>query len=100
MKQPTEPLEFYEAELQEVGKKINRTHTKEQKERFMGELKMYAMEKGYKQGWAQYQYREKYGVWGNDPRIKNAKPKPVTDLVLGFIKHQAIKRRKGRGNAL
>lgn len=102
MKQKTEALEYYEADLKEVvreGNKANRKTGWDEKKQFMGELKMYAMEKGYKQGWVAHQYRSKFLVWPNDARVKNSPPVPVTDLVRGWIKHQAIKRAKSKAVA-
>ncbi len=86
----------HEAELQEVvleGKQANRKESWDQKQQFMSELKGYAMKKGYKQGWAAYQYKLKYGVWGSDKRVKDAPPKAPTMLVMGWVKHQAMKNR-------
>jgi len=97
MKQPTEPLEFYEAELQEIGKKINRTHTKEQKERFYAGVQGWVRKKGYKPGMAAHIYRERYGVWPN--AFRNVKPKEPDADVMNYIKHRAIKRAKSKAAA-
>lgn len=97
---PSEPIPVHEADLQEInrakiaeGKKANRTDSWESKVEFMGQLKAYCVSKGYSKGWASHKYREKYGVWPNDPRVKNAPMTNIGDEVKGWIKHQAIARR-------
>lgn len=67
-----------EGELVELGmaaklkRKNNGEMTWPEKERFFGELKGYRQEMAYKEGWAAAKYREKTGVWPNDPRVKYA----------------------------
>ena len=96
-KKPGEPLEYYEADLQEVGKKANRTMTHEQKAEFYGGLLAYAKRKGYNPGWAAHAYREKTGVWPN--AYKNAPEVEPSIEVMTYIKHRAIKRAKSRAVA-
>ncbi len=99
MKQPTEALEFYEADLQEMkseGKKANKTMTPEEKREFFGGLKQYARMKGYSAGWANHTYRDKFGVWPN--AYKNAPAVTPSESVMGFIRHKQIaygKRKQG-----
>ena len=92
----TEVIEDDNSELVELkeGKKANRDTSWDVKIQFMGELRTYAKFRGYKPGYAANQYREKFGVWPNDKRVNNAPPVPQTDLSIGWIKHQAIKRSK------
>ena len=97
MKQKTEGLEYYEADLKEVGRnvsKINRQATPEQKEAFFGGLKGYAMKHRYNPGWASHKYKEKYGVWPN--KYKNAKPTEPNQEVLNFIRYTQIKWAKSK----
>lgn len=96
-KKPGEPLEYYEAELKEVGKKANRTMTHEQKAEFYGGLKAYAKRKGYAEGWAAHAYREKTGVWPD--AYKNVPEIEPSIEVMNYIKHRAIKRAKSRAVA-
>jgi hypothetical protein len=42
--------------------------------------------------YAYYKYRERYGVWPNHPRIKNALLLEPTAETLRHIKHLQIKR--------
>lgn len=39
---------------------------------FYAQLRGFAAGKGYREGWASHKYREKFGVWPNDPRVKSA----------------------------
>lgn len=95
----TEEIEDDGTMLQKVteGTAANKSDPAELKNQFFAELLGYAEEKGRKPGWAAYQYKDKYGVW---PGSIRPKPKEPTDLVKGWIKHQAIKRKainkKGR----
>lgn len=96
----SKPIPTHRADLQELqrsqvesAKRANRVDSWEKKIRFMGELKTYARQRGYKSGWVQHQYREKYSVWGNDRRVKSAPPAEISELLTGWLTHQAIKRR-------
>lgn len=91
----SKPIPTHQADLQEIereGKAANRKTSWDEKIEFASQLKGYAESKGYRSGWFAHQYKEKFGVWPNDARVKHADPKPPNDLVYGWIKHQAIKR--------
>lgn len=99
----SEPIPVYKADLQEIqrqsvaeGKKANRTETWDQKVNFIGQLKAYAVAKGYAKGWVAHKYKDKYGVFPNDPRVKNAPLSDIDAEVKNWIKHQAIKRAKSK----
>jgi superfamily II DNA or RNA helicase len=88
-----EPIPCHEFQLEEVSEspaKRNRQWTWEQKAEFMGGLKTIARMKGYRDGWAANQYREKFGVWPNDPRVRQARMCPVSPELAGWIKHRQI----------
>ena len=85
-------LEVEAGELVEVGKAANRKSSWDEKVDFVAQLKGYARSKGYQDGWVAHQYREKFGVWPNDPRVKDATPRAPGELVYGWIKHQAIRK--------
>jgi len=70
---PLEGVEVKSGKLEELkqAKKDGRTYTLEEKNVVLGELKRYALDKGYKEGWALNKYREKFGVW---PVTKNVAP--------------------------
>jgi hypothetical protein len=65
---------------------------------FYGELKMIGRERGYKEGWSAMQYRERLGVWPNDPGIRFAEPLRPTRDTLGWLKSRQIAWVKARGN--
>src|SRR3546814_5102974 len=55
-------LEEEEGELVQIdGKKLE--VTKDEKQRWLSGLYWIAAQRGYKQGWAANQYRERFGVW-------------------------------------
>lgn len=91
-----EEIPYYEMELvehkREEGKRANKSTSWEDKQRFMGEAKAYACQKGFKPGWAAWQYKEKFGVWPNDPRVKNAEPVTPSRMITGWLAHQAIRK--------
>lgn len=78
------------------GKKRNRTDSWDQKRAFIGGLKFHARKHGYKDGWWSYQYRERYGCWPNDKRVREAPVIEPNHDVKGWIKYQAIKRAHAR----
>ncbi len=72
--------------------------TMAEKEAFLGELKFVALERGYDTGWAAHKYREKFGVWPNDPRVSCAKPALPSLETKNWLKSRQIayvKRRAG-----
>ncbi|MEY2890783.1 MAG: hypothetical protein RJA98_691, partial [Pseudomonadota bacterium] len=88
-----------QADLQELARPVkvsaaekrNRTQDWEAKTRFMAGLKFYAAEHGNKSpGWVAHKYREHYGVWPNDPRLKMASPRPPTEEALSWIRSRNI----------
>lgn len=93
----SQEIPIYEADLIEIvtGNKANRSYSYDQKADFYGQLRGYAKAKGYKEGWAAHKYREKFGVWANDKRVKNAPATPPKEEVINFIRHLQIKNAKG-----
>ena len=92
----TSAIEAGEGELAELKRKnkTNREMTPEQKKKFYGELKGYAISKGFKIGWAAHAYKEKFGVFPNF--YKDAKALEPTSDVLGYVRHLNIKRAKSK----
>ena len=91
------PVPVHEAELEEItGSTANREDTWQMKRDFMAQLRGYAREKGYQDGWAAWQYRKKYGVWPNDKRVRDVPAETPGDLAMGWVKHQAIKKRNSK----
>lgn len=93
---PGKPIPYHAAVLVEKvrdGTEANKKTSWEDKAEFMAQAKGYAQSKGYKDGFATNLYRKKFGVWPNDPRVRNAATKPPGEMVKNFVKHVAIKRR-------
>ncbi len=57
---------------------------------FYAELSGYARQRGYAVGWASHKFREKFGVWPNDPRIKYAAPTLPSLKVKQWIRSRQI----------
>ena len=85
-----------EGKLEELKrkKKTNREMTSDEKARFYGELKTWAKDKGYSEGWASHKYKEKTGVWPNSYR--GAPPVEVSEATKSWIISQQIKYAKSK----
>lgn len=93
------PIPTHEAALEEVqraAKKENREATWEEKRAFMAGLKAYAFEHGYKPGWAANKYRDRFGVYPNDARVKDVPPMQYDEPTRKWIKSQQIRYAKRR----
>ena len=78
-------------ELVEIdGNRRNKAEGWPEKIAFMGQLKYYAWDHHYADGWVAHKYRERYGCWPNDPRVKHAAPLDCTPEVLSFIRSRQI----------
>jgi superfamily II DNA or RNA helicase len=62
---------------------------------FYSELRGYAEQRGYADGWVQHKYREKFGVWPNDPRIRSGPPLSPTLATRNWIRSRQIAWTKG-----
>lgn len=92
-------IETRDGELVEMNKsatKRNRTTSWEDKIEFMAGLKGHARAKQYSDGWTAHKYKEFFGVWPNDARVKNASPTKPNTTVASFIKHLNIKAARSR----
>ena len=84
-------VEVAPGELVEIdGNKRNKAEGWPEKIAFMGQLKYYAWDHHYADGWVVHKYRERYGCWPNDPRVKHAAPLDCTPEVLNFIRSRQI----------
>lgn len=91
------PIPTHEAVLVEIKTaKANRLDTWEAKASFIGQIKTYARDHGKSDGWVAHTYRDVYGVWPNDRRVKNAKAIPVEADTAAWIKHRLIKFAKAK----
>jgi hypothetical protein len=83
-----------EAERAEPGRAII---TVTEMAAFFGELKGIAATKGYAEGWCSHQFREKFGVWPNDPRVKCAPATPASLETARWVKSRAFAYARSRG---
>jgi superfamily II DNA or RNA helicase len=67
-----------------------------EKAAFFGELQGYAQVRGYSEGWASHKYRERFGVWPNDPRIRSAKPAQPSLKTKNWLQSRQIAFAKAR----
>jgi hypothetical protein len=66
---------------------------------FMSELKAYCMAKGYKIGWASNKYRDKFGVWPNDPEVRDVAPSPtISAATASWIRRSQLQWAKSKYN--
>ena len=89
----------HEADLEEIkaeARKDNRDATWPEKQSFIAQLRAYAQTHGYAPGWTAHKYRERFGVWPNDPRVKDVAPQPYSEEVRKWLVHQQIKHAKRR----
>lgn len=93
-----EEVPYIEADLEEINpKKDNRETSWEDKISFIGELKHICRTKGYSAGWVAHKYKEKFGVFPNDPRVKNAPAINPSKDVSNWLKYLTIRDAKRRG---
>lgn len=96
-------IEAHEAELVEIERNRKRKESGEwsitEKARFHAELKDIARARGYKEGWAARKYRERLGVWPNDPRIKQVDPLEPSVETQRWVQHTQIKWAKSKQGA-
>jgi DNA repair protein RadD len=86
-----------DGELVELGARRTGQPTIEDKAAFFGELKGHATLRGHQEGWAAHKYREKFGVWPNDPRVRCARPTPPSLKTSNWLKSRAIAFHKAKG---
>ena len=83
--------------LKDDGKelvKVNKLTSKEDKQVFLSGLIRFGMNRGYKEGWASWKYKEKFGVW---PRgLDKVASSEIPVEVRGYIQHMNIKNAKRR----
>lgn len=101
MAEAVDKVEYSEGELAELrrdGSRRTKDFTMEEKQQFYNELYGYAMEYGYKQGWAYWVYKDRFGVApANTMKPKPEAPSPST---RSWIRHRNLVRAKmaKRGN--
>ena len=84
-------VEVAPGELVEIeGNEANRTVSWDNKIKFISELKQYAQDRGYAKGWWANKYRERFQVWPNDTRVRNAPPRPCSPETRNWILSRQI----------
>lgn len=93
-------IEHVAGELFELdGNKRNRETQWTDKVRWMRSLIGIANERGYAHGWAAHKYRERYGVWPNDPRVHGVEAKMPDADVVSWVRSRQIAFAKRRAAA-
>lgn len=70
----------------------------EDKADFFAQLKSYGRDKGYKSGWAANKFKDRFGHWPDDPRIKHAVSQAPTPAVLSWVRSTQIRWAKSKRN--
>ena len=98
VKQATTPVLEADGSLVEFGSggRSSAAPSMREKADFYGELLWIARERGYAHGWAPHKYRERFGVWPNDARVRSAAPAPPSLKTKNWIRSLAIAFAKGR----
>jgi ribosomal protein L37E len=78
-------------ELRELDAANRGLHVNNQE--FYSQVLFYAKTRGYKDGWAAYKYKEKFGVW---PRGLQEKLQPPSPETMGWIQSRMIAYAKAR----
>ena len=91
-------VQMADGELVELGsgKKSNVPPTLADMAHFHAEVCWIVRERGYSPGWAAHKFRERFGVWPNDPRIKFAEPAPPSLKTRNWVRSRAIAWARGR----
>lgn len=92
-----EEYEWVDGELVEVTAKGQKKWklSEEYKKEFYRELVHVARKRGYKDGWAAYRYKKKFGNWPDD-RWKMMEPKVAGPEVLAYVRHLQIRYAKAK----
>lgn len=87
-----------EGELREMdhqsAKKEHKDWSVEEKLEWYAQLLYHARVRGYKDGWASNQYRDKFGVW--PARTHGIEPEPPSPEVLSWVRSRQIRYAKGK----
>jgi DNA repair protein RadD len=67
-----------------------REYTMEEKAQFYAELKGYAAEKNYKEGFAAMKYKERFGVWPNHPSVKYVASRAPSIVTRSWLRSRQI----------
>ena len=82
-------IDAIEAELEQVGKTKKQKATTEEKARWFGMAEYHRREKGYKDGWSAWTFKDKFDVFPN--HYKDAPLVEPDQKFLSWMKYRAIK---------
>ncbi len=88
-----EAVPVHEAELRKVDTD-RKAYTPDEKKSWYGQLKTICTKRNYSRGWADHQFKNKFGHW---PANKQIPMQPVTAEVLNYVKSRVIAYRKATG---
>ena len=63
---------------------------------FHAQLRGFAADKGYREGWVSHKFKERFGTWPNDQRIKSGPPLSPSLQMRNWIRSRQIAFAKGR----
>lgn len=89
-------VEHIAGEMLELSGTRNRVEPWSEKARWAAGLKGYAQAHSYAEGWFAHKYREKYGVWPNDPRVHDVAASVPDADVSAWIRSRQIAYAKRR----
>jgi DNA repair protein RadD len=94
-------VESAEGELVELGSRRTGTAAPSigDKISFYDELLWIARERGHKPGWVGFKFKERFGAWPNDPRVRSATPRPPSLKTKNWIVSRQIAFAKARERA-
>lgn len=73
------------------GNKRNKETGWADKQRFIAGLRAYAGEHGYAAGWVAHKYKERFGVWPNDSRVKSVAASAYDAELSRWLRSQQIR---------
>ena len=90
-----EQLKYDEQMLKRMtaSEKANALFSTEEKGQWLGELYLHAERKGYKEGWADRLYKQKFGQWPNG--VYPLEVKDVSEAVRKYIQYDTIRKVHG-----
>jgi RNA polymerase subunit RPABC4/transcription elongation factor Spt4 len=95
-------IEAVDGELVKIGDRApgNGASIIADKAGFYGELRGHAKALGYADGWVAHKFREKFGHWPNDPRVRSAEARPPSLKTRNWIRSRQIAFAKARERAV
>ena len=80
--------------------KANRETSWDEKAAFIAGLRRFQIATGKREGWVAHNYKDRFGVWPNDPRVAYEPPSAVVpEIVSAWIRHKNIAWAKGNNRA-